>query len=45
MLLLIALVLLILAVGGGIAVHPLIFLLALVALVLAFTHTRTGTAL
>jgi hypothetical protein len=44
MLLLLALVVLILAVAGGIAVHPLILLLALVALVLAFAHTRGGAA-
>jgi len=45
MLLLLALVVLILAVGGGIAIHPLLFALVLVALVLAFTHTRRGAAI
>lgn len=45
MLLLLALLVLLLAVGGGIAVHPLLFALVIVALVLAFSHTRRGAAL
>jgi hypothetical protein len=41
-LLLIAIVLLIIAIAGGVIVHPLLFALALVALVLFFTgRTRT----
>ncbi|GAC1436167.1 MAG: hypothetical protein NVSMB51_06930 [Solirubrobacteraceae bacterium] len=44
MLLALAVVLLILAVGGGIAVHPLLFLLAILA-VLAFFGGRRGAVL
>jgi hypothetical protein len=43
MLLTLAVILLILAVLGGIAVHPLLFLIALLALVLFFSGRR-GTA-
>jgi hypothetical protein len=40
MLLTIAVILLILAVLGGIAVHPLLFLIALLALILFFSGRR-----
>jgi hypothetical protein len=45
MLLLLAIVLLIIAIAGGVIVHPLIFALALVALVLFFAGHRGRTAL
>ena len=45
MLLLLALVVAILAIGGGIVVHPLVFVLLVLALVLAVGHTRRGAAL
>lgn len=42
MLLVLALIIALLAIGGGIAINPLIFILLVVAVVLAFTHTRSG---
>lgn len=45
MLLILALVIAILAIGGGIAIHPLLFVLLLLALVFAIGGTRRGTAL
>ncbi len=42
MLLIIGLVLLIVAVAGGAAVHPLLFVLAILALVLCFAGARAG---
>jgi hypothetical protein len=40
MLLLLAIVLLIIAIAGGVIVHPVLFVLALVALVMFFTGRR-----
>jgi hypothetical protein len=45
MILAIALILLVLALAGGIGVHPLFFLIALLALLLLFGGSRRGTAL
>ena len=42
MLLIIGLVLLVLAVAGGAAVHPLLFALAILALVVCFAGMRAG---
>lgn len=45
MLLALAIVLLIIAIAGGVIIHPVLFVLALVALVLFFTGgRRTGRA-
>lgn len=44
MLLVIALLLAILALGGGFAVHPLLFLLLVFAAISLLFHTRRGTA-
>jgi hypothetical protein len=44
MLLILAIVLLIIAIAGGVVVHPLLFALALVAIVLFFTGSRGRTA-
>jgi hypothetical protein len=43
MLLILAVILLIIAIAGGVIVHPILFALAIVALVLFFTG-RTGRA-
>jgi hypothetical protein len=43
-LLILAIVLLIIAIAGGVIIHPLIFALAIVALVLFFAHGRSGRA-
>ena len=40
MLLILAIVLLIIAIAGGVIIHPLLFLLALVALAIYFSGTR-----
>lgn len=40
MLLLLAIVLLIVAIAGGTVIHPILFALAIVALVLFFTNSR-----
>jgi hypothetical protein len=40
-----ALILLVLALAGGIGIHPLFFLVALLALLLFFGGSRRGTAL
>jgi hypothetical protein len=40
MLLILAIILLIIAIAGGVIIHPLIFALAIVALVLFFTGRR-----
>jgi hypothetical protein len=45
MLVALAVILLILALAGGIAVHPLFFLIALLALVVFFGGSRRGAAL
>lgn len=42
MLLTLAVILLVLAVVGGIAVHPLLFLIAVLALLLFLGHGRSG---
>jgi hypothetical protein len=44
MLLILAIVLLIIAIAGGVIIHPVIFALALVAIVLFFTGSRGRTA-
>jgi hypothetical protein len=40
MLLILAIILLIIAIAGGVIIHPLLFALAIVALVLFFTSRR-----
>ena len=40
-----AVILLVLALAGGIGIHPLFFLVALLALLLFFGGSRRGTAL
>jgi hypothetical protein len=40
MLLILAIILLIIAIAGGVIIHPLLFALAIVALVLFFTNRR-----
>lgn len=45
MLLALAIVLLIIAIAGGVIVHPVLFVLALVALVLFFSDRRRGVRL
>jgi hypothetical protein len=40
MLLILAIVLLIIAIAGGAIIHPILFVLAIVALVLFFSHRR-----
>jgi hypothetical protein len=45
MLLILAIILLIIAIAGGVIVHPLLFALAIVALVLFFAHGRGGRAI
>jgi len=45
MLVAIAVVLLILALAGGLAVNPLLFLIALLALIVFFGGSRRGTVL
>ncbi|MEA2166923.1 MAG: hypothetical protein QOF76_223 [Solirubrobacteraceae bacterium] len=42
MLLLVAIALLIIAIAGGVIVHPILFALAIVALVLFFNSSRAG---
>jgi hypothetical protein len=44
MLLILAIVLLIIAIAGGAIIHPLLFALAIVALVLFFSGRRSGAA-
>jgi hypothetical protein len=44
MLLILAIILLIIAIAGGVIVHPIIFALAILALVLFFTGWRGRTA-
>jgi hypothetical protein len=44
MLLILGIVLLIIAIAGGAIVHPVIFALGIVALVLFFMHGRGGAA-
>ena len=42
MLLALAIILLIIAIAGGVIIHPVLFVLALVALVMFFTGHRRG---
>ena len=42
MLLVVAVILAILAFGGGIAIHPLLFILLVAALIALVAHTRRG---
>ena len=42
MLLILGLILLIVAIAGGVIIHPVIFALAIVAIVLFFTHRRAA---
>ncbi len=44
MLLVLAVILLIIAIAGGIIVHPLLFAIAILALVLFFANGRSGRA-
>jgi hypothetical protein len=44
MLLIAAIVLLIIAIAGGVIIHPILFAIAIVALVLFFTGHRRGAA-
>jgi len=44
MFLILALLILVLAVAGGLAVHPLLFLLLVIAAVMAFSHIRHSPA-
>jgi hypothetical protein len=41
-LLILAIILLVIAIAGGVIVHPLLFALAIVALILFFTGSRRG---
>jgi hypothetical protein len=45
MLLIVGVVLLIIAIAGGVIIHPVLFALAIVALVLFFSGGRRGTAI
>ncbi|HEX4625037.1 MAG TPA: hypothetical protein VH231_11310 [Solirubrobacteraceae bacterium] len=42
--LVLAIILLVIAIAGGAIVHPILFALAIVALILAFMHFRRGRA-
>ena len=42
MLLILAIVLLIIAIAGGVIIHPVLFALALVAIAIFFSHHRSG---
>ena len=43
--LILGIVLLIIAIAGGAIIHPILFVLAILALVMFVMHRRTGTAL
>jgi hypothetical protein len=43
MLLILAGILLVIAIAGGVIVHPLLFILAIVAIALFFSHRRGAT--
>jgi hypothetical protein len=45
MLLILAIVLLIIAIAGGVIIHPVLFVLALIALAVFFSHHRRGVRL
>jgi hypothetical protein len=45
MLLILGIVLLIIAIAGGVIIHPILFVLAILALVAFFSHRRGGVAL
>ena len=42
--LILAIILLVIAIAGGAIIHPILFALAIVALILAFMHFRRGGA-
>jgi hypothetical protein len=42
MLLIIAIILLIIAIAGGVIIHPVLFALALVAIAMFFSHRRSA---
>ena len=42
--LILAIILFVIAIAGGAIVHPILFALAIVALILAFMHFRRGRA-
>jgi hypothetical protein len=42
MLLILGIVLLIIAIAGGVIIHPILFVLAIIALVAFFSHGRRG---
>jgi hypothetical protein len=42
--LVLALLIVVLAIGGGLAVHPLLFVLLVIAAVMAFSHIRHSPA-
>jgi len=44
MFLILALLIVVLAIGGGLSVHPLLFLLLVIAAVMAFSHIRHSPA-
>ena len=44
MFLVLALLIVVLAIGGGLAVHPLLFVLLVIAAVMAFSHIRHSPA-
>ncbi|MEA2212637.1 MAG: hypothetical protein QOF83_2585 [Solirubrobacteraceae bacterium] len=41
-LLILGIILLIIAIGGGVIIHPILFVLAILALVAFFSHRRRG---
>ena len=43
MLLILGIILLIIAIAGGVIIHPILFVLAILAIVLFFTHRRGAT--
>jgi hypothetical protein len=44
MLLILGIILLVIAIAGGAIIHPILFALAIVAIVLFFSHSRAGRA-
>jgi hypothetical protein len=45
MLLILAGILLVIAIAGGVIIHPILFVLALVAIAMFFSHRRSGRVL
>lgn len=45
MLLVLAIILFIVSIAGGVIIHPVLFVLAIVALVMFFSHHRRGVRL